>query len=72
MVFYNFIIIVFKPFENPEYSIWHYKILYVLIQSVVLSFILYKVYGMGLLPLFPADWMALIDHKIPESKLFKI
>ena len=55
---------VFKPFENPEYSIIQYKLVYCVIQSVSFVFILYRIYGMGLIPLNPADWIAFIDNKI--------
>jgi hypothetical protein len=60
---------VFKPFENHEYSIVHYKLIYVAIQSVSFLFILYRIYGMGLIPLNPADWIAFIDTKIPIKNL---
>jgi hypothetical protein len=61
--------IVFKPFENHEYSIWQYKLVYMAIQSVVVIFILYKIHGMGLIPLNPADWISLIDNTIPPNNI---
>jgi hypothetical protein len=60
---------VFKPFENPEYSIIQYKLIYCVIQSISFVFILYRIYGMGLIPLNPADWIAFIDNKIAPSVL---
>jgi hypothetical protein len=60
---------VFKPFENHEYSIIQYKLIYVFIQSISFVFIMYRIYGMGLIPLNPADWIAFIDTKVPQSVL---
>ena len=51
-------------FENPEYSIIQYKAVFILIQSVVIAAILYRVYGMGLLPLNPGDWVSMIETNI--------
>lgn len=56
-------------FESPEYSILHYKILYMIINCISLTFLLYKVYGMGLIPLNPADWVSILDNKTPSSRL---
>jgi hypothetical protein len=64
--------LVFKPFENHEYSIWQYKLIYMGMQLVVVVFILYKINGMGLLPLNPADWMSLIDNTIPSNKILNL
>lgn len=60
---------VFKPFENHEYSIFHYKLVYIFIQSISFFFILYRISGMGLIPLNPADWISFIPNKIPENQL---
>lgn len=62
----------FKMFENHEYTILHYKLVYMAIQSVVVLFVLYRIYGMGLIPLNPADWISLIESKIPENLLINI
>jgi hypothetical protein len=62
---------VFKPFENHEYSILQYKFIYVFIQSISFCFLLYRISGMGLIPLNPADWIAFIPNKIPEYQLVK-
>ena len=51
-------------FENPEYSIVQYKIIFVAIQSVVVAAILFRIYGMGLLPLNPGDWVSMIETNI--------
>jgi len=36
---------VFKVYENHEYSIIQYKLIYVAINSIVLFFVLYRIYG---------------------------
>lgn len=63
---------VFKPFESPEYSILQYKLIYVLIQSITFFFIMYRIYGMGLIPLNPADWISILDNRIPKNKMIFI
>jgi hypothetical protein len=63
---------VFKPFENYEYSILHYKLIYVFIQSISFCFILYRIYGMGLIPLNPADWISFIETKLPVNEMIQI
>ncbi len=60
---------VFKQFESPEHSLFIYKIGYVLVQSIVLSVIMYRVYGLGLIPLNAADWINLIDLSLPKFKI---
>ena len=60
---------VFSAFENHEHSIIQYKLIYVVIQSISFFFIMYRIYGMGLIPLNPADWIAFIDTKIPVNEL---
>jgi len=60
---------VFKPFENPQFSILQYKFIYAFFQSVSLSFVLYRFYGMGLIPLNPADWISFIDNRIPRTEM---
>jgi hypothetical protein len=60
---------VFKPFENPQYSIIQYKLIYVCFQSISFGFILYRFYGMGLIPLNPADWIAFIENRIPANEI---
>ena len=59
----------FKPFENHQYSILQFKFIYAVFQSISLFFVLYKFYGMGLIPLNPADWIAFIDNKIPINEI---
>jgi hypothetical protein len=63
---------VFKPYESPEYSTLYYKLVYVLIQSVTFFFVLYRIYGLGLIPLNPADWVSLIDNKIPSNNMISL
>ena len=55
-------------FENHEHSILLYKIIFVAIQSVVLAAILYRIHGMGLLPLNPGDWISVIETNIVNNK----
>lgn len=59
----------FKPFENPQYSILQYKMIYSFFQAISLSFVLYRFYGMGLIPLNPADWISFIDNRIPTNEM---
>jgi len=31
---------------------------------------MYRIFNLGLLPLNPADWIAMIENTIPASKIF--
>ena len=63
---------VFKMYENHEYTIIHYKLIYIGIQSFAFLFVMYRIYGMGLIPLNPADWISLIENKLPLSELIQV
>ena len=62
----------FKMFESPELNLIGFKILYVILTSVSFGLLIYKIYGMGLIPLNAADWVGLIDIKLPEKKIIDI
>jgi hypothetical protein len=53
---------VFKKFEQIKDAIGFYKLIYMGLNSVVLLFGLYRLYGMGLLPLHASDYVALVPH----------
>lgn len=56
---------VFKKFESLKEAIWLHKLIYMGINSVPLLIGLYKLYGMGLLPLHPSDYVALVPkHRV--------
>jgi hypothetical protein len=59
-------------FETPEYSILHYKFFYMIINSLSLMVVLWKIYGMGLIPLNPADWISIVDLTVPPVELIKL
>ena len=59
----------FKMYESPELSLFWYKLLYVMATSASFGLLIYKIYGMGLIPLNAADWSGLLDIKLPERKL---
>ena len=63
---------VFKLYEYPEYSIIQYKLIYVSIQSLAFLFILYRIHGMGLIPLNPADWISFLENNIPTNSLLQL
>jgi hypothetical protein len=65
-------LLAFKMFENHEYSIIQYKLIYIAFQSLVVAFVLYRIYGMGLIPLNPADWISLIETKIPPTEVIQL
>ena len=57
--------LVFKKFESLKEAIWLHKLIYAAINSVPLLIGLYKLYGMGLLPLHPSDYVALVPkHRV--------
>jgi hypothetical protein len=53
---------VFKRFEPIKNDLLFYKLIYAAINSAVLFLGLYKLYGLGLLPLHPADYVALVPN----------
>jgi hypothetical protein len=53
---------VFQKYEGIKDAIGFYKLIYMGLNSVVLIFGLYRLYGMGLLPLHASDYVALVPH----------
>lgn len=53
---------VFKKYEAVKDAVTFYKLIYIALNGVVLAFGLYKLYGMGLLPLHAADYVALVPY----------
>lgn len=64
--------LAFKLYENHEYSIFQYKLIYCFFQALTFTFIMYRIFNLGLLPLNPSDWVSLIENTIQESKVFAI
>ena len=60
----------FKRFESPEYSLITYKFAYIVLSFISFLLIMYKIYGMGLVPLNPSDWVSLIDNTVPYSEFY--
>jgi small-conductance mechanosensitive channel len=60
----------FKRFESPEYSLITYKFAYVILYCISFLLIMYRIYGMGLVPLNPSDWVSLIDNTVPYSEFY--
>lgn len=57
---------VFKKYESLKDAVFFYKLIYMAVNGVVLCIGLYKLYGMGLLPLHPADYVDLVPYmKVP-------
>ena len=56
-------------YENHEFSIFQYKLVYCFFQTLTFTFIMYRIFNLGLLPLNPSDWISMIDNSIPESRV---
>lgn len=63
---------VFKMLENPEYSLFLHKVGYVFLSSISFLIIMYKIYGMGLIPLSPADWANILNIQLPEANIYNL
>ena len=50
----------FREFEKDVAELGFYKVVFALINLAVLGFILYKINGMGLLPLSPSDYIEVL------------
>lgn len=59
----------FKAFESPDQSLFMYKVLYVIASFCSFGLILYRIYGMGLIPLNASDWVHIAETSIPASKM---
>ena len=62
----------FKRFESPEYSLITYKFAYIVLSFISFLLIMYKIYGMGLVPLNPSDWVSLIDNSVSKSEFYDV
>ena len=59
----------FKALKNEHFSDFgFYKLLYILVNVAVLMFVLYKLYGIGLVPLNPSDYLEILptDFQTPS------
>ena len=55
----------FNALKNEHYSDFlFYKFIYVVINLGVLGFVLYKLYGIGLVPLNPSDYVEILPKNI--------
>lgn len=54
-----------KEPDWPQLDVLLPRILYCLVQCAQIIFGLYKLNGMGLLPVYPSDWISSI--KVPET-----
>ena len=59
------LLLEFEKFEGKGVSLIKFKLIYLMINLIILSIMLYKFYNMGLLPLNPSDYTELI----PKSKV---
>lgn len=59
----------FKAFESPDQSLIMYKILYTIASICSFSLIVYRIYGMGLIPLNASDWVNIAETTLPTSKM---
>ena len=62
----------FKLYESPEYSLFTYKIMYVLLSIIQIALIGYKINKMGFLPLNAADWAAFANQNIPNREILNL
>ena len=44
-----------------------YKLIYVVINLGVLGFVLYKLYGIGLVPLNPSDYLDILPREVQST-----
>ena len=58
----------FKALENEYFSDFlFYKLIYIVINLGVLGFVLYKLYGIGLVPLNPSDYLDILPNQIQST-----
>ena len=62
----------FKMYESPEYSLFTYKILYLILSFISFLLICYKINKMGFLPLSAADWAAFAERIIPQKEILNL
>ena len=62
----------FKLYESPEYSLFTYKIMYVLLSIIQIALIGYKINKMGFLPMNAADWASFAQQPIQERDILNL
>ena len=62
----------FKLYESPEYSLFTYKIMYVLLSIIQIALIGYKINKMGFLPMNAADWASFAFEPIKERDILNL
>ena len=62
----------FKMYESPEYSLFSYKVMYVILSFISIILIGYKINKMGFLPLNAADWAAFAQNSIPNKEILNL
>lgn len=62
----------YKMLESPEYSLFNYKLGYVILSIISFLFVMYRIYKMGLVPLNPADWVSLVDKNYPGKEIIDL
>jgi hypothetical protein len=58
--------------ESPEYSLFNYKLGYVILSIISFLFVMYRIYKMGLVPLNAADWVSLVDKNYPGKEIIDL
>ena len=62
----------FKPYESPEYSLFTFKIFYLILGLIQLVLIGYKINKMGFLPMNAADWASFALEPIRERDILNL
>ena len=62
----------FKMYESPEYSLFSYKVMYVILSFISIILIGYKINKMGFLPLNAADWASFAQQPIPGKEILNL
>ena len=62
----------FKPYESPEYSLFTYKVLYIILSLIQIALIGYKINKMGFLPMNAADWASFAQAPIKERDILNL
>ena len=62
----------FKMYESPEYSLFSYKVMYVILSFISIILIGYKINKMGFLPLNAADWASFAQQPIPDKEILNL
>ena len=62
----------FKLYESPEYSLFTYKIMYIILSIIQIALIGYKINKMGFLPMNAADWASFAQQPIQERSILNL